>query len=256
MSSRDVAELMEIRLPAGAAGMEQDQEWCEVGVNGATRRIRFHDYAEIYSVPGLYERLFCELLECKSPETVCGLLREELARAGERPGDLTVLELGAGNGMVAEELAGCGADTIVGVDIIEEAAMAAERDRPGVYDDYRVLDFTDIPPPAREELEQREFDCLVTVAALGFGDIPPLAFAEAFNLIADDGWVVFNIKESFLSPDERGGFSRLINRMLAEDRLELCAKRRYRHRLAADGEPIDYFALVARKLAAVPLSWT
>lgn len=225
-------------------------------MNGATRRIRFHDYHEIYKIPGLYERLFYELLECKSPETVASLLCVELAKAGEQPGDLTVLELGAGNGMVAEELAGSGVETIVGVDIIQEAKMAAQRDRPGIYDDYKVLDFTDIPPPAREGLEQREFDCLVTVAALGFGDIPPLAFAEAFNLVVDDGWVVFNIRDSFLSEDEKSGFSRLIDRMLDEDALELCAKKTYRHRLAADGTPINYFAIVARKLADVPRDWT
>jgi hypothetical protein len=38
---------------------------------------------------------------------------------------------------------------------------------------------------------------LVTVAALGFGDIPAKAFIEAFNIIKSEAWVAFNIKDTF-----------------------------------------------------------
>ena len=44
----------------------------------------------------------------------------------------------------------------------------------------------------------------MTVAALGYGDIPPQAFAEAFNLISDHGWVAFNIKDRFLQEEKSG----------------------------------------------------
>ncbi|MGH3822900.1 MAG: methyltransferase, partial [Pseudonocardiaceae bacterium] len=47
--------------------LAQDEEWCEVVVEGERRRIRFHDYHEIYSIPGLYERLFYDTLGCESP---------------------------------------------------------------------------------------------------------------------------------------------------------------------------------------------
>ena len=40
--------------------------------------------------------------------------------------------------MVGEELEELGASTIVGIDLLPEAAAAAVRDRPGVYDDYCV----------------------------------------------------------------------------------------------------------------------
>ena len=33
---------------------------------------------------------------------------------------------------------------------------------------------------------------MVTVTALGFGDIPTRAFIEAFNIIKNEGWVAFN----------------------------------------------------------------
>ena len=63
----------------------------------------------------------------------------------ETAAKLRVLDVGAGNGMVGEELDRMGARHIVGVDIIPEAKEAAERDRPGVYDDYFVVDLTDVP---------------------------------------------------------------------------------------------------------------
>jgi predicted TPR repeat methyltransferase len=228
--------------------LEQDEEWCEIEDDGEVRRIRFHDYGEIYSIPGLYERIFYDALKCSSPQAVIGLLAEQL-RAGEL---LSALDVGAGNGMVAEQLAGIGTETIVGVDIIPEAAMAAERDRPGLYEAYHVVDLTDIPPDVKAELAERRFNCLVTVAALGFGDIPPEAFAAAYNLAENGAWVAFNIKSRFLNGnEEKTGFSKLINRMLDDGTLELCAEREYRHRLSLSGEPLNYVAIVARKRADV-----
>ena len=240
----------DVRLPnAGDASFDQDEEWCELLVDGRPRRIRFHDYHEIYSIPGLYERLFYELLECDSPRAVTALLGKELRARGRHPSDLRVLEVGAGNGMVGEELDDLGVPTIVGVDIIEEAAAAAERDRPGIYDDYLVLDLTAIPANTHAELRGRSFNCLVTVAALGFGDIPPEAFANAFNLIETGGLVAFNIKEDFLDDGDGSGFAQLIKRALADGSIVLSAEQRYRHRLSIAGDPLHYVALVAEKHA-------
>src|SRR4051794_18310401 len=146
---------------------DQDHEWCRVTVNGAKRKIRFHDYDEIYSVPGLYECLFYQHLACCSPQVVRGLLEDALRDAGVPASTLRVLDLGAGNGMVGEELADLGADLIAGVDLLPEAAAAAKRDRPGVYDDYHVLDLTELSDGVRSELRDHRFNALVSVAALG-----------------------------------------------------------------------------------------
>ena len=239
--------------PSSDARLDQDEEWCEVTIDGSRRRIRFHDYGEIYAIPGLYEHLFYERLECSSPPTVRTLLAEEMSKAGKEAAGLRVLDVGAGNGMMGAELADMGVKTLVGVDIIEEAAAAAERDRPGLYDDYLVADLTDLSAEDRGRLAEVRFNCLVTVAALGFGDMPPTAFAEAYNSLETPSWVAFNIKEDFLEGDDRGDFSGLIGRMLAKGALEERAQRRYRHRLSAAGEPLHYLAMVAVKRADVPL---
>jgi predicted TPR repeat methyltransferase len=232
--------------------LEQDEEWCVVRENGASRKVRFHDYGEIYDVPGLYEQLFYERLQCSSPETVARLFGRELKRSGVDPGALTVLDVGAGNGMVGEQLVRVGAHTIVGVDIIPEAASATERDRPGIYDDYLIVDLTALDEEARAELESRELNALTCVAALGFGDIPPAAFAAAYDVLVRDGWLAFSIKEDFLEERGGSGFARLIREAVSRGMLEIRAQRRYRHRLSASGEPVHYIALVANKRSSDP----
>ena len=227
---------------------DQDEEWCEVIVDGETRSVRFHDYDEIYSLPGLYEQLFYDVLKCDSPRVVCQLLAELLEASAESPEDLRVLDVGAGNGMVGEQLRTLGVEMMVGVDIIPEAAQAAERDRPGVYDDYHVVDLTNLSDETRSELDDHDFNAMVCVAALGFGDIPPNAFAEAFNMVDIGGHVAFNIKEDFMSDEDETGFSALIRHALEEGTLELEGEMRsYRHRLSAAGRPLQYLAASAIK---------
>jgi len=241
-------ENLHVHLPrAGAFGLDQDKEFFEIEQNGRRRRLRCHDYGEIYSVPGLYERLFSEVLSCRSPQVVVDLLDETLDRHDEDPGDLCAFDLGAGNGMVGEELARIGAEEIVGVDLLEEAKEAAERDRPGLYDAYHALNLTDLDPGVRAELEGRGFNCLTCVAALGFGDLPPDAFRAAYELVAPGGWIAFNIRDLFLENGDASGFAGLLERMLESGELVEHARHRYRHRVSVGGEPLYYVAVIAQK---------
>lgn len=243
----------EIRFPpVSKCRVSQDAEWCEIVKDGKPKRIRFHDYDEIYSVPRLYEEIFYELLECSSPERVVSLLRTVVAEFGEDPKDLRVLDVGAGNGIVGEELAEMGATPAVGIDIIPEAKEAAQRDRPELYDDYMVVDLTDVSEQQEHRLRDHKANCLTTVAALGFGDIPPKAFLQALDVIETPGWVAFNIKEDFLFDDDQSGFSQLIETLWREKFLQVHVYRRYRHRLSIAGDPLHYVAIIARKLEDVP----
>jgi predicted TPR repeat methyltransferase len=221
-----------------------------VRLDGELRRIRFHDYDVIYGVPGLYEQLFFEELECTSPGVVVDLLADSLRDEGISVDDLRVLDLGAGNGMVGERLAALGAAGLVGVDIIPEAADAARRDRPGVYDDYVVADMTALSQDQRRVLEGWRFTCLTSVAALGFGDVPPEAFSTAYDLLEEGAVVAFCIKEDFLRSGEGSGFARLMRRKLDSGELEIVGERRYDHRRSAAGDPLSYVAIVARKRGA------
>lgn len=243
----------QVRLPDADAEVDQDEEWCEVLLDGEWQRVRFHDYDEIYKIPGFYEKIFYEVLECDSPRTLHSLIAEELDASDRDAGELRVLDLGAGNGMVGEQLAELGVGEITGVDIIEEAAAATERDRPGIYSDYVITDLTQPPPEIRSQLAERRFNCLTSVAALGFGDIPPQAFAQAFSLIEEDGLIGFSIKESMVGDKtDHSGFFDLVDQALNDGTMELSRSRRYQHRLATTGEPLYYIAMIAHKRGELP----
>ncbi|CAE7943671.1 unnamed protein product [Symbiodinium necroappetens] len=236
-----------IRFPKQSE-LEQDEEWCEVFLDGSWERFRFHDYTEIYNVPGLYERLFYQTLRCCSPERVVSALGGVLRDQEVDPTGLRVLDVGAGNGMVGTELRQIGARTVVGVDILEAAREATLRDRPHVYDEYLVSDLTGLEKDEEAGLRVCQFNAMTCVAALGFGDIPPEAFCSAYNFVGVDGWLAFNIRDLFLDRKDQTGFSRLINTMLNERFIELHAYRRYVHRLTIGMEKLSYVALVAKKL--------
>ncbi len=248
--SRD-AHRPRIALPDGSTVLPQDAEWCVVEIDGEWREVRFHDYAEIYTQPGLYERLFYDVLACDSPAFTCARLIEAMTAAGADPGRLRVLDLGAGNGIVAETLVGHGVEFVVGVDILPEARDAAERDRPGVYADYLVADMSQLTPSQHEKLTGYKLNALACVAALGFGDIPPESFRSAYNLLPPDAWVAFTIKEDFLSDADTSGFASLVRDTVKDDLLRVADMRGFEHRRATNGEPLRYLAVIGNKVADI-----
>lgn len=238
----------EIRFPESKDDdRDQDKEWCEVRLDGEWRRIRFHDYDEIYSIPGLYEQLFYVELRCQSPLNVREVVAESLAESELSADELRVLDVGAGNGLVGVELDKLGVESITGVDIIEEAAVALERDRPALYEDYFVVDLTDVPPEADDGLRAGRYNCLTCVAALGFDDIPPEAFIGGYQYLVEGGLIAISIKADFVSGADRSGFAQMISAGVDDGSLNVLGTRRYVHRISATGEPIDYVAIVAEK---------
>ena len=239
-----------------AAHLAQDETFFFlIEDDGSKQRIRFHDYDTIYKIPGLYEQIFYDRLRCISPSKVAQILNASVAQAEENTTELRVLDLGAGNGMMGEALVKHGVSRMIGVDIIPEARDSAERDRPHIYDSYYIMDFCNLKSEQAEELSSWSLNCLTTVAALGFGDIPPKAFMTALNLIQSEGWVAFNIKESFLDQRDESGFSRMIRELIFSKYLDLYHLERYRHRLSIEGVPLYYFAVAAKKNADVPAEW-
>src|SRR5690606_11744152 len=142
------------------AGLDQDEEFGEVKVADAWQRIRLHDYNEIYNVPGLYEALFYVRLKCCSPWRVLSLLVGVLSDFPQSGDALRVLDVGAGNGMMGQEMRNLGALHVAGVDIIPEARSATERDRPGVYDHYLIADLTQLGEDESAQLREARLNCL------------------------------------------------------------------------------------------------
>lgn len=276
---------LDIRFPQrDQKGVPQKNECCELVEGDTITRVRFHDYAQVFSKPGLYNQLFGgpdSETRCVSPQVMAGLLREHLHLVlhgksdGNGKAKLRVLDLGAGNGMVGEEIRSVARDhgvgsladstTIVGFDILPEAKAAADRDRPGVYDTYVIADITEYvkatpSDPTEALLFSRGFNVLTSISALAFGDATVGAFKAAISLLEDGGLVAFNLKEEFADWDTQDNqglslkedvssddFVGLIQNAVERERLSIVAKKRYCHRYSVTGEPLYYIAVVAVK---------
>ncbi|HJX69531.1 MAG TPA: methyltransferase domain-containing protein [Dehalococcoidia bacterium] len=242
-----------IKLPQTESfQLKQDEAYFLLDETEDCKTIRFHDYGELYKRPGLYEQLFYDRLKCQSPQRVAQLLKKVVEDSGSRFSELRVLDVGAGNGMMGELLYDLSVARIIGVDILEEASNACERDRPGIYDVFYVIDLTALSNEVREELQGWKCNCMTCVAALGFSDIPPAAFCAAFNLVQSEGWIAFNIKETFLQSSDTSGFSMLVKNIIWADILEIYHLERYCHRESIDGVPLYYYAVIGRKKANIP----
>ena len=237
----------EVRLPETSSMLEQGEEWVLLMKGDCCEKIRIHEYSKFYRIPGLYEEVVCKRLKCDSPEVVVCMVKNEMEKSNADQTGIRALDFGAGNGIVGEWLRqemDCGA--VVGIDIIPEAIAAARRDRPGVYDEYYTMNLLALDEAKTRELRSWNFNLLVTVGALGFNDIPTRAFLNAFDLIEDDGWVAFNIKDEFLSPKDPTGYHEMLDSLM-QRRLEVCGTKTYCHRLSVSGKRLHYRAVVGRK---------
>ena len=78
----------------------QDESYFFLHGTSNKRKIKFHDYDEIYQVPGLYEQIFYDRLKCTSPSKVSSILESSIKQSQGNFSELRVLDLGAGNGMM------------------------------------------------------------------------------------------------------------------------------------------------------------
>lgn len=275
-----VCQKLVIRFPQREQNVvAQDDEQCEIIDGDRVTLVRFHDYALTFSIPGLYNQLFGgpdSETKCISPQIMAGLLKDHLhlvlsngAHILDKPDSkrLRVLDFGAGNGMIGEEVRRlvssyndgslAQSTSVVGLDILPEAKSAAERDRPGVYDDYIVADITEYIKTT--QACEAEFNVLVSVSALSFGGASAAALEAATSLVRNGGLILFNLKTGLLNDeipwveDEVNGkgkdssFSEWLQEAIVQRHLEVLVKKTYCHRFSVTGKPLYYVAVVAIK---------
>jgi hypothetical protein len=221
-----------------------------VGLRGAgpgtqEEIVHLHDYTRLYEVPGLYEHVVQELLGCSSPRVAADGLARAMERLALDPATVTVLDLGAGTGLVGELVRALGVETLVGVDSLAAARAACVRDRPGIYRDYLIGDLAHPPPKLLARLHGHHPAALVSAGAFGGTHAPADALINALALLPTGSPVVFTIDERWTAADGPGGFRTPVTRLLASDRLRLLERSRFQHRISTAGSPIHYELLVA-----------
>ena len=71
-----------IQFPkSGVSKLNQDEAFFYLQGSGGQRKIRFHDYDEIYQVQGLYEQVFYDRLKCTSPVKVATILESAVRQS-------------------------------------------------------------------------------------------------------------------------------------------------------------------------------
>ncbi|MBI1380565.1 MAG: methyltransferase domain-containing protein [Planctomycetaceae bacterium] len=238
---------LQLALPDPRLALEQDEEFFLVRRSKGWLEVRMHDYPTIFSIPGLYEKVVYGLFECRSPQVVRDLVERAWTARGIDPNRAKVLDLGCGNGCVAEALATLGAKDFVGVDLHPEAEAAAKRDRPGLYGEFVIGDLCNLPPETERRWGRIEADLLTCVAALGFSDIPPAVFERALERVSPGGLVAFTLKRDFTTESDESGFAGLLNRLVRSGALDVVERRTYVHRRSTSGEAIEYVAFLAAK---------
>lgn len=236
-----------LEVPMSGQANGPDDDFIIVHHEDEIRRIRLDDYGALYEVPGLYEDVIYDRLLCQSPRVVVGMLLDEMKTLHQNPTGLRILDFGAGNGIVGELLRRYQVQTLVGLDILNQAQYACLRDRPGVYDRYIVADLAQPDPTLLRELARYGFNALITVAALGRGGIDSEGFAKAVRLVEDGGWVAFNVRDRNQQGD-RDPVVRETVELITRQGVEILSRSTYIHRRSLRGEPIHYRAYVGRKL--------
>ena len=231
---------LRVAFPQQSVPVGQDAEWCVVSDDGNWREFRFHDYAQIYDVPGLYEKIFLEHLKSRSHVVMAEALVRELQWRQRPLSECRILDLGAGNGHVGAQLHDLGATQLWGVDVLPEARQAAQRQHPHVYAGYSL-----VGPELLQDLQKFRVNTVICVAALGFGDIAPDLFEKVISALPSGSIVAFNIKEQFLNSLDPSGFNRLFTRLSTQGKLNPLRQWRHFHRYSTWGDPLHYLGVVA-----------
>lgn len=243
----------EIIIPKAINNLVIQEEFFYLRQNGKERKIKLHDYVELYGTPRLYESVMEQLQE-KSHLVLPALLSECVAGANQKIEDLSVLEVGAGSGAVGKSLSDLGVKSIVGIDIVPEAKAAATRDYPGVYSNYYVEDLANLSPDTQAALIQKKFNCIICGSALGFNHIPAQTWAKAFNVIAPNSWVVFNVQKKRWEDEGNNSFEAWHPWIKDQEIINVTQMHEYQHRLYLDGRPLYYVAILGTKVGDIPES--
>ena len=113
-----------------------------------------------------------------------------------KPKDGTVLDAGAGTGMMGEILAPLGYDDLIGIDISDNMLELARKKR--VYKDLRQMELggpLDLPTDT--------FAAVVSAGVFAAGHAPPESFDELIRVTKPGGCMIFSVRTDVY---EDGGF--------------------------------------------------
>jgi len=215
--------------------------------DGRCEELRLHDYARVYSFPGLYEQIVRDRLECCSPEQIASMLAQAVDEIGWDRAQVRVIDLAAGNGMSGEALVKRGLKPVLGTDIVAAARDAALRDRPNVYGAYETLDLLALTPEQTTAIAACDVNAVSCVAPVGNAadQLPPSALIAVIRLLAPDALIAYMHDPTFGVPDPIT--PDLLGEQLGDGvRTRQLERRRYVHRRTVGGQPYEMDGVILR----------
>jgi SAM-dependent methyltransferase len=249
----DVSPAYAVRSPLVLQSAYEPDEFCEVLINGEWRRFRVGDQRSLLEHPGLYEQLMNQL-ECTTPQRAAAIFGEVLFDWFGSPSELRVLELGAGNGLMAAELRQLGAGAVMGIDHRPEASAAARRDRPWAYDYYLLGKLTARKASLRRNVAKFSPNCLVMLAGDADELIDASAFAAAWDVLPCNAWAIFSMSDTAPTDGRQAKFQQVLRELTEQGCIQMECYRRYVHRITMGGVPVCHVLFVARKLQPMSAS--
>jgi ubiquinone/menaquinone biosynthesis C-methylase UbiE len=227
---------------------QQTEEYVIVKFDDNTKkRVQLHDYTAMYSLPGLYETVIYDVLKCNSH---CVLTENIKCLVGKK--DFRVIELGAGNGVFAEELKNnIHVDYLMGIDINPAAKKAEMRDRPELYVDYLISDIALLKKSTIKTIREKRFDLLVIPSALALAHIPVKSLSKIIDMLPENAYFVFNLKKKivpdfFIKCPESDRF--LFKAAEINGQVKNIHHEEYIHRYNFSGEPYYYVCFIYKKI--------
>ncbi|WP_375558666.1 hypothetical protein ACE193_13015 [Bernardetia sp. OM2101] len=204
--------------------------------DGQKEVIKSWDYTFIYSVPFLYEKLYCDLLDYKAFEVLGEMLLENVSDKFE---ELRVLDVACGSGLMGKYLkqnSPVKIESLIGSDIIVEATTALQRDYPSIYDKtYTVREKEDFI-----SLHSYSFNCVSISGAANHMQLEE--FIKYTTFLNKGGYIVFNL----LTQNAKGNRRNDILNWL-QKHLIFCDSKLYNHRKLSNGKIIKHEAFLYKK---------
>ncbi|ESZ04825.1 hypothetical protein X735_32395 [Mesorhizobium sp. L2C085B000] len=246
------AKVYSIRSVFSLERAKQSDEVFIANVNGKDFHFSMHDYGEMYKIPNLYDAMIYGHLRCETPFALAREFGRILFEHRVDPSALRVLEVGAGSGAFAEAVRlAMPIGRMVGLDIIEQARVAADRDRPGIYDGYIVADLCALSSEAKAEIASLSPNCVGVASATGWNNhIPVAGFERAFSVLEPGGWFIFHVKPNDPDP-ECVALLQWIEAKVKTSYIVDSKRGKIFHRMSVHGERIYYDYVIGRKQIAM-----
>lgn len=171
------------------SGDKQGEEFFKVEFsNGDEKTVRSWDYGTIYSIPFLYQKLFCDLLGYKGFQVLSELIFKYVPKRFQ---NLRVLDVACGNGLMGKYLrdhSPLKIENIVGTDISPEGIEALHRDYPNVYNTAFIFNDKN----NFEQLQGFTFNCLSICG--GANQVKLEEIKKYISFLNEGAYLTFNLR--------------------------------------------------------------